>query len=120
MLRNEVTGFKLVFMVKIVIENLAQKELTSFNSTDSILKVLQSASIDWMHACGGKGRCTTCKMIVRKGMENLTPLTPAELRYRSLGQLAENERLACQTKATGDCLIRVPDESKMPHMVYTS
>jgi 2Fe-2S ferredoxin len=72
-----------------------------------------------MHACGGKGRCTTCKMIVVQGMKNLTPLTQDEVKYRNLGQLAENERLACQTKALGFCLIRVPDESKMPHMGYT-
>ena len=32
----------------------------------------------------------------------------AELKYRSLGQLAENERLACQTRALGPCRIRVP------------
>ena len=107
-------------MVKIVIENLAQKELSSLNSSDSVLNVLQSNFIDWMHACGGKGRCTTCKMIVRVGMENLSPLTPAEIKYRNLRQLAENERLACQTKVLGVCLIRVPDESKMPHVVYTS
>jgi 2Fe-2S ferredoxin len=107
-------------MVKIVIENLAQKELSLVDQSKSILKVVQSNFIDWMHACGGKGRCTTCKMIVVEGMDKLSSLTPAELKYRSLGQLAENERLACQTRARGSCRVRVPEESKMPHMVYTS
>jgi ferredoxin, 2Fe-2S len=107
-------------MVKIVIENLAQKELSPVDPSKSILNVLQSNFIDWMHACGGKGRCTTCKMIVVEGMDLLTPLTPTEVKYRSLGQLAENERLSCQTRATGSCRIRVPEESKMPHMEYTS
>jgi ferredoxin, 2Fe-2S len=107
-------------MVKIVIENLAQKELSLIEPSDTILTLVQSNFIDWMHACGGKGRCTTCKMIVTKGMENLSPLTSVEIKYRSQGQLAENERLACQTKAYGFCRIRVPEESKMPHIVYTS
>lgn len=107
-------------MVKIVIENLAQKELSPVDPSKSILNVLQSNFIDWMHACGGKGRCTTCKMIVVEGMDQLSPLTPAEVKYRSLGHLAENERLACQTRTVGSCRIRVPEESKMPHMEYTS
>jgi ferredoxin, 2Fe-2S len=107
-------------MVKIVIENLAQKELSFIEPPDSILTLVQHNFIDWMHACGGKGRCTTCKMIVTKGMENLSPPTHIELKYRSQGQLTENERLACQTKAFGYCQIRVPEESKMPHVTYTS
>jgi ferredoxin, 2Fe-2S len=107
-------------MVKIVIENLAQKQLCDVDPSESILMVMQSHFIDWMHACGGKGRCTTCKMIVVEGMDQLSSLTPAELKYRSLGQLAENERLTCQTRALGSCRIRVPDQSKMPHMDYTS
>lgn len=106
-------------MVKIVIENLAQKELLEVDPSKSILRVVQDHSIDWMHACGGKGRCTTCKMMVVEGMDQLSRLTPAELKYRDLDQLAENERLACQTRALGSCRIRVPDESKMPHMKYT-
>ena len=107
-------------MVKIVIENLAQKQLSEVDQSKSILQVLQSHFIDWMHACGGKGRCTTCKMIVVEGMDQLSRPTPAELKYRTLGQLAENERLACQTRALGSCRIRVPEESKMSHMDYTS
>ena len=87
-------------MVKIVIENLAQKQLSDVDPSKSILTVVQSHFIDWMHACGGKGRCTTCKVIVVEGMDQLSRLTPAELKYRSLGQLAENERLACQTRPT--------------------
>lgn len=50
-------------MVKIVIENLAQKQLSSVDRTKSILPVGQSNFIDWMYACGGKERCATCKVI---------------------------------------------------------
>ncbi|MBL7870099.1 MAG: (2Fe-2S)-binding protein [Cyclobacteriaceae bacterium] len=107
-------------MVKIVIENLAQKEVFPEGKVNSVLSVLQSNYIDWMHACGGKGRCTTCKMIVIAGADQLSPLSAAELNYRKLGELASNERLACQTSVFGVCKIRVPDDTKMPHMTYTN
>jgi 2Fe-2S ferredoxin len=93
-------------MVKIVIENLAQKELSDVDQSKSILKVVQSHFIDWM--------------IVVEGIDQLSRLTSAELKYRNAGQLSENERLACQTRVLGVCRIRVPEESKMPHMDYTS
>jgi ferredoxin, 2Fe-2S len=106
-------------MVKIVIENLAQKEVFPQGKVNSVLAVLQSNYIDWMHACGGKGRCTTCKMIVVEGAEYLSPPSDAELNYRNRGELASNERLACQTSVVGACTIRVPEETKLPHMTYT-
>ena len=107
-------------MVKIVIENLAQKELVVADQSKTILQTILSASIDWMHACGAKGRCTTCKMIVVEGLEQLSEVTGVELKYRELGQLAENERLACQAHAAGSCRIRVPEETQLAHLDYTS
>jgi 2Fe-2S ferredoxin len=107
-------------MVKITIENLAQKEIAASNRENSIIKLIHSEGIDWMHACGTKGRCTTCKMIVVKGAEHLSPLTAAEISYRKTGMLLSNERLACQAKTSGDIVIRVPEEYKLPHLTYTS
>jgi len=107
-------------MVKITIENLGQKEIVSLNHENSIIKLIHGEEIDWMHACGTKGRCTTCKMIIVKGAENLSSLTSAELKYRQMGALNSNERLACQAKASGEIVIRVPDEYKLPHLSYTS
>jgi 2Fe-2S ferredoxin len=109
----------MLFMVKIVIENLAQKEVVHRGSASSVLSVLQNNYIDWMHACGGKGRCTTCKMIVVEGADQLSPLSGAELTYQQRGELATNERLACQTSARGSFKIRVPEETKLPHLTYT-
>lgn len=107
-------------MVKIIIENLGQKALDVDSSGQSALGHFQTHFVDWMHACGGKGRCTTCRMIVRKGGEGLGPLTAAEEKYRKAGLLLENERLACQVKVSADLVVRVPDDSKLPHVVYSS
>ena len=71
-----------------------------------------------MHACGGKGRCTTCKVIVVNGFENFSDVTPAEVRYHQLGALGDTERLSCQTRISGDVSIAVPDEYKLPHVQY--
>ena len=71
-----------------------------------------------MHACGGKGRCTTCKVIVLKGHEHLISVTPAENRYRAMGALKSNERLSCQVRILGDVTIAVPEEYKLPHIDY--
>ena len=106
-------------MVKIVIENLGQKELFVNDLTKPLLRHLHENGIDWMHACGGKGRCTTCKMIVVSGMDKLTPISPAEVRYRSQNMLSANERLACQTRLSGDISIQVPEDYKLPHVHYS-
>jgi 2Fe-2S ferredoxin len=71
-----------------------------------------------MHACGAKGRCTTCKMIVLDGAENLTSPSEAEIRYRKAGLLPDPQRLACQTKTNGALKIAVPEQSKLAHLTY--
>ena len=106
-------------MVKIIIANLAQKEIIPNDINKPVLRLIQESGTDWMTDCGGKGRCTTCRAIVLSGAENLTPNTPAELKYRGLGLLLPNERLMCQVRTKGDLVLRVPDDSKLPHMKYS-
>jgi len=106
-------------MVKIVIENLGQKEITANDAAKPVLRLIQEAGVDWMTDCGGKGRCTTCRAIIVNGAENLTPVSPAEIKYRGLGLLLSNERLMCQVRAKGDLTLRVPGDSKLPHMKYS-
>lgn len=105
-------------MATITIRNLFDKTIEALPQK-SLLKHFQDIRLDWMHACGGKGRCTTCKVIVLSGAENLSQLTPAEIRYKNLNALAEGERLSCQVRPLGDVMVRVPDEYKLPHMVYS-
>ncbi len=107
-------------MVKIIIENLAQKEVEAGRADLSALHHFHAGGIDWMHACGGKGRCTTCRMQVIRGAERLGPLTAAEQNYRKAGLLLNNERLACQATVSGDLVVRVPDDAKLPHLHYSS
>lgn len=106
-------------MVKIVIENLDRKELEVNNDSKSVLTHLHDHFVDYMHACGGKGRCTTCKIEILEGESCLSQLSGAELKYRETRELLKNERLSCQTQLSGDIVIRVPETSKLPHIRYS-
>jgi ferredoxin, 2Fe-2S len=105
-------------MPNILIVNLFGKLIKADEPGKSVLQHLHSNGVDWMHSCGGKGRCTTCKFIVRAGSDNLPPLNTAEERYKSMGALADDERLSCQVILQGDITIQVPDEYKLPHVQY--
>ena len=106
-------------MARIVIVNLFNKVLEPENLSKSLLQHFHDNQLDWMHACGGKGRCTSCKAIILKGAENIVRLTPAEIRYKDLGLLAENERLCCQARIIGDVELAAPEEYKLPHLKYS-
>ncbi|WP_151089342.1 2Fe-2S iron-sulfur cluster-binding protein [Hymenobacter baengnokdamensis] len=68
----------------------------------TVLAAIHAAGHDWWHACGAKGRCTTCRVRVLSGAELLAPLTEPELRYRAAGRLHETERLACQARVRSE------------------
>ncbi|MGV3540438.1 MAG: 2Fe-2S iron-sulfur cluster-binding protein [Rufibacter sp.] len=106
-------------MAEITVQNLAELKV-NVGEGQTVLAALQVQGIDWMHACGAKGRCTTCRMIVLHGLENTVPLTPAEERFRNNGRLKPNERLTCQVRLTGPVTCRVPEQTKLPHMTYSS
>jgi ferredoxin len=63
--------------------------------------------------CHGFAQCGTCRVLVKKGMENLSPvglLEKVNLKAHPITMLAclghENEmRLACQCQVNGDCTI---------------
>lgn len=106
-------------MAKIVIDNLHRRTLEVTDLRKTLLKHFHDHHIDWMQSCGGKGRCTSCKVIVKAGMANFTHPTSVELRYRGINALNDTERLACQSKITGDVIISAPEEYKLPHIQYS-
>ena len=102
-----------------MIENLFKRTIVANDLSRTLLQHLQDNGIDWMHACGGKGRCTTCKVIVTHGLGNFHNPTAAEDRYFQDGALNSNERLACQSKISGDVSILAPEEYHLPHIAYS-
>jgi 2Fe-2S ferredoxin len=105
-------------MPLLTIENLPGPGITATAGT-TLLAAIQAVGHDWRHACGAKGRCTTCRIEVLAGAENLTPLTDPELRYQAAGRLLTTERLTCQARLLeGDVRGRVPEATKLPHVQY--
>jgi ferredoxin, 2Fe-2S len=106
-------------MARIMIENLFKITLEVTDHTKTLLEHFQDHGIDWMHACGGQGRCTTCKVIVQEGQSNFQGLTRPEKSYFAEGALNAHERLACQSKISGDVCLLVPKEYQLPHLQYS-
>lgn len=106
-------------MARIMIENLFKRTIVATDHSKCLLKHFQDNQIDWMHACGGKGRCTTCKVIILEGADHFEALTKAEEKYFQQGALRTGERLSCQAKIRGDVRLEVPKEYQLPHMSYS-
>lgn len=79
-----------------------------FNAEESILEVLLSHKVDINHSCEGNGTCTTCRVIVKEGLESLPPRGPVEQDIIEDRGFEENERLACQTKPCSGIKILIP------------
>lgn len=104
-------------MPEITIANLQSKTIHSEKKSERLLDVLLRET-DWMHACGGKGRCTTCKASIIQGMELLPPRNVNEERFFKLNKLQADERLVCQVGFEGNLIIEVPKETQLPHLNY--
>ncbi|WP_425389874.1 2Fe-2S iron-sulfur cluster-binding protein [Ekhidna sp.] len=105
-------------MPNVIIANLQSKTIHCEDKRESLLDILLSAT-DWMHACGGKGRCTSCKARILTGSEHLSGKTRPEDQYAKLNKLRSDERLTCQTYISGDVTVEVPKETQLPHLNYS-
>jgi adenylate cyclase len=82
-----------------------QKKIPCSNE-NTILDATLAAQINHTHACGGKGKCSTCRVSIMKGIENCTPRNETEISITEKLNFPTEIRLACQTKITGDISIR--------------
>ena len=71
----------------------------------TMLEAIRGAGIPHASVCGGRGRCTTCRVRVSGGLDTL-PL-PNETEKRALSRIdaPRNVRLACQTRPRRDLSI---------------
>ncbi len=104
--------------ITIKVKNLKGLKLISEDKRQTLIEIVHLHQIDWMHACGKKGRCTTCKAIILEGEENFEPLTRAEQKMIDRNKLRKNERLSCQAIPKGNVLVNVPKMYQLPHMQY--
>jgi adenylate cyclase len=82
-------------------------ETVEASTAVSVLNNLLRAGVRTAHRCGGKAQCGTCRYKVLRGIEKISPPTPAEKRkLLELGNL-EAVRLGCQSYISGDISIRI-------------
>lgn len=72
----------------------------------SILQIALKNEIPHVHACGGNGRCSTCRVIILSNPGNVEPRNQVESKLATIKGLEANIRLACQTRVKGDVKLR--------------
>jgi adenylate cyclase len=99
---NEATAFQNTkAMEKFTIELLGDSSFP-ISKDQTILQASLEAGVPHFHACGGKGKCSTCRILVKAGNENLTELTQREADIHKRIPFPPNVRLACQTYVKGE------------------
>ncbi|MCE8007745.1 adenylate/guanylate cyclase domain-containing protein [Aestuariivita sp.] len=67
----------------------------------TLLEMSQANGIPHTSLCGGKGRCTTCRVVIESGADHLHPPGPAEARSLAAVGARVGTRLACQIRPAG-------------------
>ncbi|MFN7146794.1 MAG: 2Fe-2S iron-sulfur cluster-binding protein [Myxococcota bacterium] len=78
----------------------------------SLLSTLLAKGIDLDHACGGVVACSTCHVVVKKGLESCPEATDDEEdMLDEAPALTPQSRLACQCVPDGseDILLKIPE-----------
>jgi adenylate cyclase len=68
----------------------------------SVLEASRFARFPHASVCGGRGRCSTCRIRVTHGLSNLPPASASEQRVLQRIGAPPNVRLACQLRPEGN------------------
>jgi len=76
----------------------------------SLLEASKVLGCSLNHDCGGNASCTTCRVEVQLGAENLSEIDFDEQDLLDREALSESwHRLGCQAKVIGDVVVLVPE-----------
>ncbi len=76
----------------------------------SLLEAAKALGFPLHHDCGGNASCTTCRVEVQAGGENLSEVDFDEQDLLDREALTGPwHRLGCQAKVLGDVVVRVPE-----------
>jgi adenylate cyclase len=73
----------------------------------TLLEISRNNGIPHPSACGGRGRCSSCRVLVLQGHEGLAPPSGLELRMLNRIRAPQQVRLACQIRPTRELNVRV-------------
>lgn len=66
----------------------------------TLLEMSRANGVPHTSLCGGRGRCTTCRVVIEEGAEHLHAPSEAELKSLRAVNAAPGSRLACQIRPT--------------------
>ncbi len=72
----------------------------------SLLELSLAAGVPHFHECGGRARCSTCRVRVVSGAGCLTPRNRLEQKLAQRLGWGDDIRLACQTRLAGDAAVK--------------
>ena len=85
---------------------LPDKKVLEVENGETILQTAIRNNIPHVNACGGEGKCTTCRLVILEGIENCSEQTEEEKALKEKVHTTDEFRLACQTQADGDITVR--------------
>lgn len=75
-------------------------------TSETILHASLRGGIPHAQACGGNAHCSTCRVIIREGLEHCAPPNALEQKMAERLNFSQSVRLACQTTVDGDVSLR--------------
>lgn len=85
----------------------------------TLLEMSRRSQIPHPSACGGRGRCASCRVLVLKGSEELAPPSGLEQKMLTRIRAPQQVRLACQIRPRTDLSIRILLPSDMGSLSAT-
>lgn len=86
----------------------------------NILEICEANRIPLEHNCGGNCACSTCHVIILKGMDRLSPQEDDELDQLDEAEgLTLTSRLGCQAKVYGDVDLEIPATHRPSELATT-
>jgi adenylate cyclase len=71
----------------------------------TLLEISRASGVPHASVCGGRARCSTCRVGIESGAASLAPPGPAEAETLARVGAAPNVRLACQIRPTADLAV---------------
>ncbi len=88
------------------ISSQPDEQIFEIKGNETVLHASLNSGIPHTHACGGRARCSTCRILVTKGIEYCSPRNSLEEGLAQKLGFPQHIRLACQTKVRSDISIR--------------
>lgn len=85
------------------------------NADETVLNAALRSGVAFAHACGGRAKCSTCRIWVVDGLESCSQRTEAEISMAERLGFTREVRLACQLQPKGALRVRrlVLDETDL-------